>query len=243
MFMRDMDNLMYMNDTTRKLAEDLFMYSYYKEGLWFGPNNFGMFFSSNFISQFPEVINTLRYLNVNMSDERYDRFIDQFYKNNSRYTRISPTLQWQKGMYQKDGLYHIPYELAEDIRYKRAFKFLKVKPDRFSPVITLEYIGDSGDYATYRPYEGYDTSYGRVYNINTDYMDMPELAKIDLPEVAESDTASEEIIPENMESVNAQIGAMEESGNVEYNIGNIDFSSIEAYETQSGQEELKEPLC
>lgn len=81
--MRDFDMLLYSNNpSAQKLAIDLFMYSYYKDGFKFGPNSFGTFFSSNFISSFPEVVSTLRSLRYDMQSGSYfDNYLPQFYAN------------------------------------------------------------------------------------------------------------------------------------------------------------------
>ena len=81
--MRDFDSLLYMdNPAAQKLAIDLFMYSFYKEGMSFGPNNFGYFFSSQFLSSFPEFINALRTMQFSMYKGSYfDRFLEQYYAN------------------------------------------------------------------------------------------------------------------------------------------------------------------
>lgn len=82
MLMRDFDSLLYMDETARKLAVDLFMYSYYQDGFNFGPNSFGNFFSTNFITSIPEVVNSLRDMSFNISSESYwNRFLEQFYAN------------------------------------------------------------------------------------------------------------------------------------------------------------------
>lgn len=81
--MRDFDMLLHMdNPAAQKLAVDLFMYSYYKDGFKFGPNSFGTFFSSNFISSFPEFVGALRELRFGMQSGTYfDNFLPQFYAN------------------------------------------------------------------------------------------------------------------------------------------------------------------
>lgn len=83
--MRDFDMLLYMdNPAAQKLAVGLFMYSYYKDGFKFGPNSFGTFFSSNFISSFPEFVGALRELRFNMQSGTYfDNFLPQFYANHA----------------------------------------------------------------------------------------------------------------------------------------------------------------
>lgn len=82
MLMRDFDSLLYMNETARKLAVDLFMYAYYQDGFNFGPNSYGNFFSTNFITSIPEVVNSLRDMSFNINSEPYwNRFLEQFYAN------------------------------------------------------------------------------------------------------------------------------------------------------------------
>ena len=78
-YMKDFDTLLYSsNPAMNKLAVDLLMYSYYKEGLSFGPNNYGYFFSSVFLSSFPEITNALR-----DNTPVATNFMDQFISNNS----------------------------------------------------------------------------------------------------------------------------------------------------------------
>lgn len=101
MLMRDFDTLLYMDETARKLAVDLFMYSYYQDGFNFGPNSFGNFFSTNFITSIPEVVNSLRDMSFNISSESYwNRFLEQFYSNHLN-DGILPT-------FSSDDLYNAP---------------------------------------------------------------------------------------------------------------------------------------
>lgn len=82
MLMRDFDSMLYMDETARKLAMDLFMYAYYQDGFNFGPNSFGNFFSTNFITSIPEVVNSLRNMTFDINSESYfNRFLEQFYAN------------------------------------------------------------------------------------------------------------------------------------------------------------------
>lgn len=84
--MRDLEMLLF-NPKYTELAKDLFMYSFYQEGLWFGPNSINGLFSSTFLSAFPEYIDTLRFMDKKMKDGSfYDKFLDQFYANNYRTT-------------------------------------------------------------------------------------------------------------------------------------------------------------
>lgn len=78
--MRDFDMMMFdlNNPTAQQLAMDLFAYCYFRDGLTFGPNNFGRFFSSTFMSHIPSFIDTLRDMQFDDS-VNWDNFIDQFY--------------------------------------------------------------------------------------------------------------------------------------------------------------------
>lgn len=83
--MKDFDSLLYMDNTeAQKLAEDLFMYAYYKNGFKFGPLNYGMYFSTAFISSFPNFVNTLRTLKDVVKKQGFmQNFIQQFYANHT----------------------------------------------------------------------------------------------------------------------------------------------------------------
>lgn len=87
LFIRDFDQLMYdeENPTAQQLVIDLFMYSYYHDGLRFGPNSFGRFFSTDFLTKFPGYINTLRESKYNLYEGSYfDKFLKQFYSTHYR---------------------------------------------------------------------------------------------------------------------------------------------------------------
>ena len=81
-FMRELDSLMFSdNPNAQKLLIDLFMYSFYKDGLFFGPESVGNFFSSNLMAALPAFINPLRLLKDNINEDSYKNFMDQFYAN------------------------------------------------------------------------------------------------------------------------------------------------------------------
>lgn len=82
MFMSDFDSLLYHeNPVAQKLAVDLLLYSYYNEGLSFGPNSFGNFFSPTFYNAFDELVNTLRTISDNITQEEINKFRSQLYAN------------------------------------------------------------------------------------------------------------------------------------------------------------------
>ena len=108
--MRSMDSLLFDEDNpeAQKLAVDLFMYAYYKDGFRFGPNSFGTFFSSNFISSFPEVIDTLRELKYNMREGTFmGEYLPQYYANHVN----EAGLPW---IDPKSGRWSGKYELTDD---------------------------------------------------------------------------------------------------------------------------------
>lgn len=104
--MLDFDRLLFdeSNPEAQKLAIDLLMYSYYKDGLRFGPNSFGTFFSSNFLAAFPELVSTLRTLKFDMKEGTYfDRFLPQFYANHGLDYGLLPDMTNSDVLIAKDG--------------------------------------------------------------------------------------------------------------------------------------------
>ena len=93
---RDFDLLMYdsENPVAQQLAMDLFCYCYFKNGLEFGPNNFGRFFSSNFLASIPRFINRLRSMQGSKeSDEFWDNMLDQYYMYHGMDFAVTPKVQ------------------------------------------------------------------------------------------------------------------------------------------------------
>lgn len=77
---RDFDLMMYEmdNPAAQQLAMDLFVYCMFKDGLEFGPNNFGRFFSSNFLASIPSFIDRLRGVS-DVDPSFWDNYLAQFY--------------------------------------------------------------------------------------------------------------------------------------------------------------------
>lgn len=122
-YMRDFDSLLYGNNKAKKLAEDLFKYAYYKEGFKFSHNSFGNFLSTQFLTSFPEYINTLRDIDNHLADRK---FFDQFMFNHlgEFFNRRS-----SKG-FIRTGDYFIPNKAASVINYrtdiKRYFEYFTI---------------------------------------------------------------------------------------------------------------------
>lgn len=67
-----------------ELAQNILMYSFYKEDLRFGPEAINIFFSTNFLSSFPDYIDRLRGLReyIDTHPAGMERFLEQFAANN-----------------------------------------------------------------------------------------------------------------------------------------------------------------
>ena len=79
-----MDSLLYNPDPeVQKLAIDLLMYSYYDNGLNFGPSNYGIFFTTYFLSAIPGVMDVLRRVNgeAESSPDILTNYVNQFILN------------------------------------------------------------------------------------------------------------------------------------------------------------------
>ena len=110
-YMRDFDSLLYGNNKAKKLAEDLFKYAYYKEEFKFSHNSFGNFFSTQFLSSFPEYIDTLRNIDNHLIDRK---FFDQFMFN---HLGEFVTKRSVKG-FSRHGDMFIPDKAASVINYR-----------------------------------------------------------------------------------------------------------------------------
>ncbi len=100
--MSSADSLLYTdNPVGQQLAEHLFMYSFYKESLDFGPNNFNNYFSTNFLNSFPKYVETLRLMQYDLRKGTYfDKFMPQFFANN--WSSIVPKIANNKVKFNED---------------------------------------------------------------------------------------------------------------------------------------------
>ena len=79
-----MDSLLYSPDPeVQKIAVDLLMYAYYDNGLNFGPSNYGIFFTTYFLSAIPGVMDILRRVNgeAESSPNILTNYVNQFILN------------------------------------------------------------------------------------------------------------------------------------------------------------------
>lgn len=244
--MRDFDMLLYMdNPAAQKLAVDLFMYSYYKDGFKFGPNSFGTFFSSNFISSFPEFVGALRELRFGMQSGTYfDNFLPQFYANH-----------WQELVSQLDESIADVVETSDGqigVNSKQVLNrnLLGLNQRKSYPLIG--YNGqlyaltlDGSDRAVYAPTVSITSTQkgkrGVKYNAN---MTIQEMVGIETDEARVK--ANEQLNPSgNSRSVSESelFNALEDSFGGFEGMDDALASLEEAYGEALGEAELNEPMC
>lgn len=174
LLMKDFDSLLYMSDTSRKLAVDLFMYSYYQNGFNFGPNSFGNFFSTSFITSFPEVVDSLRDMSFNISSESYwNRFLEQFYANHYM-DRILPILS--SDVFTNNGQVIMKRKTVTNnhILGNKVFKFIVVDENLFQ--VDPNQIGEKE--VVYNPVKTHYDPQNIKYNANMTAAEMAEI-KVD----------------------------------------------------------------
>lgn len=196
-FMRDLDTLLYMDtkdNAAQKLAEDLFMYAYYKNGFKFGPKNYGMYFSTNFITSFPNFTDTLRNIK-NLVKERgfMLNYLKQFYANHKEFV---PTIK-------KNKAGNNVFENEDNLAVNTAFvRNTKVSADSIYPYIVynekLYELDSKGDnYVYYTPMPTFTEQQkgprGVKYNAN---MSLEELALI-MPDPKRFDNSAKANISTN----------------------------------------------
>lgn len=178
MLMRDFDTLLYMDETARKLAVDLFMYSYYQDGFNFGSNSFGNFFSTNFITSIPEVVNSLRDMSFNISSESYwNRFLEQFYANHLN-DGILPTFNlYNAPIVTEQGQIIIERKAAtnKNLLGNKVYKLVVYDGKLFQ--IDPNQIGE--EQVVYNPVKTHSDPQGTKYNAN---MTASEMAEVEVNE-------------------------------------------------------------
>lgn len=239
--MRDFDAMLYSdNPVEQKLAIDLFMYSFYKDGFKFGPNNFGTFFSSTFISSFPEFINALRSMKYNLKQGTYfEKFLGQFYANHWD-EGLVPTIQNPfmgppNITVTKDGKLMVKSKVSFNRNTKRGSWPLVVFEGR---LYRLE--SDSKEFAVYteapvlsgeaRRYNA-GMSINEMVNINTDQK------RID---------ANKALNPsgnKQFDALDAMFAQLESQGFDDSVFAQFEEMEMRDYSEDAGQARLDEPMC
>lgn len=210
----------------RDLARDLFMYSFYDNGLGFGANNFSTLFSTFFVTKFPEYINFLRDMNFTDEESIFAGFYEQFCVN---HPNIFPEI--------KDDRY-LPVGDQPDAVYieDKYVKNLKGVPRTYIRIYNREkqgfelYIRDSSidmEKATvYRKIDAYidPSGNGRVkYNASKDASQLKD--SVDASRVAASKNIPTKYI-EEAERQNEEEQFLNE-------LDNIDFDDLDEYDLDS----------
>ena len=237
--MASADNLLYMdNPEAQKLAIGLFRYAYYMEQFKFGPNSFSNHFSTIFKSSFPEYVNTLRDLGSTIGiDDRWNRFITQFYANNPT---LAPIVNVAENNYTDDS--HTQLVIPASSVYN---------PNSISPQ-PLEFIKDFEDnlYELNRSTAGNEqVTYnkvkeitGNVYNINKDSNDIADALNSLVKEVKEERRSYVPPIEETSSSNSSVEDFMEQFDSNSFDALLADYESAQATseEKYSAKEGLKE---
>lgn len=191
---RDFDMLLYMdNPQANKLAIDLFMYSFYKEGYNFGPNTIGGMFSTLFLDSIPEYVQALRQIPQMMKEEWFfKRFIPQFYANRWDLPYLFPQIGLGS-TYQKtaDGKYIMPFAKVKNRKTSMPYQYLTFTQFPFGAIGNFVLESTNGQTAVYVPMaeiNGKEGYVGTKYNAN---MDAKEIAETMAEEVRLGNEAAE----------------------------------------------------
>ena len=248
--MRDFDTLLYMNNpAAQKLAVDLFMYAYYKDGFNFGPNNYGTFFSTAFLNSFPEFINALREMKFSMKEGTYfDRFLPQYYANHWS-EDVLPIVNGLGTNYLKDGSVLMKADevvntnkvLNNTTQDVKSWKYIVIKDPISGNLVPYVLEGEGKELIHYVPMNTIKDAQGAKYNANMTAQEMAEIvedpAKIKTaPKISSKfDDFSDSQDPfSGLEGMDVIMGANFDSA----------LNALEdQYSIEVGQAQLDEPLC
>ena len=183
LYTRDLDSLASMGEEGRKLANDLLMYSFYADGLNFGPNSFGNLFSTDFFNTYDEFMDALRDIDTFFNDETmYQRFLSQFVSTHPDiFPRVYSTDKYhiKRGKPEdgEDNVIYIPPQISVNkTSYRGDYAYVIYNrgtmemPDERLYVLSQSGEVGTGDYSRYVEMPMYGT-YG-IYNPNYDLEDL-----------------------------------------------------------------------
>ena len=227
--MRDFDSLLYMdNPAAQKLAIDLFMYSFYKEGMSFGPNNFGYFFSSQFLSSFPEFINALRTMQFSMYKGSYfDRFLEQYYANHYN-EGVIPVITDSQDLGNGEIMVETKTVYNHNFKDKKLYNYITTNHKLYK--IDASRTNDSKTVYVEIPTAKTTTA---VYNANKDVYNLTEGIE------AESNIRYEKK-PELDEFGKTDRDLVETPSNIDDLLTSLEAS---IYSEELGESQLEHPLC
>ncbi len=168
---RDFDMMLYMdNPQAKKLAIDLFMYSFYKEGYYFGPHTIGGMFSTLFLNSIPEYVKALRDIPKMMKEDWFfERFIPQFYANRYDQPYLFPRKGLTGAQQSADGRIAISFKKVKNPKTNSAFNYVTFTEPFVGPIGNYVLERVNGDTAIYTPMveiKGNNFYDGTKYNAN-----------------------------------------------------------------------------
>ena len=187
MFMRDFEKLLYMdNPDARQFATDLLAYSFYLDGLNFGPNSYGNFFSTVFLNSYPELVNALSAMETDINSNMYADYLNQFYANYWEEGGLLPTYRTDtqnQPAKSVDGSILIPKKICANSN---------VIDEAYYPLIKLEVTNkltgesettlysydenfDSEKAKRYYPVKVHNPNQGVKYNANMTAVEMADI--------------------------------------------------------------------
>jgi hypothetical protein len=270
--MRDFDSLLYdeKNPKAQELAVKLLCYSYYKEGFKFGPTSFGKYFSSIFLSNFPEITNAIRDIKNNSEDSNYfGDYLSQFYANHYTEKGLLPHRKSEKEFTGEFMVIDIN-KYRNNLLEKPWDRFVLETPSGKNTLMVLTATQGSGKEAKgiYKPAIVFDEEQkgnrGVFYNGNSNVAKMSEVKtkpslieenkKINptkkfnnLADYNDIDSKLQSLDERQLEQIDRLTADdFEESlKEVEGFLGNPapEISDMDKYNTEGGQDTLEQPLC
>lgn len=185
MFMRDFEKLLYMdNPDARQFATDLLAYSFYLDGLNFGPNSYGNFFSTVFLNSYPELVNALSAMETDINSNMYADYLNQFYANYWEEGGLLPTYRTDnKPAKAIDDSILIPKSICVnsnviDETYYPLIKLEVTNPltgDSETTLYSYDENFDSEKAKRYYPVKVHNPNQGVKYNANMTAVEMAEV--------------------------------------------------------------------
>lgn len=132
-FVRDFDTLLYSEDKeAMDLAKDLFMYSYFKDGLDFGPTSYGKYFSDFFWHMNADFMSVLKEMENEGDYFNYSTYLDLFIINHFQEPNILEEFSVSRD-----------YNPGEGIALKSKNKYVVLYNSRSSEVTLLMRVEDN----------------------------------------------------------------------------------------------------
>lgn len=185
MFMRDFEKLLYMdNPDARQFATDLLAYSFYLDGLNFGPNSYGNFFSTVFLNSYPELVNALSAMETDINSNMYADYLNQFYANYWEEGGLLPTYRTDnKPAKAVDDSILIPKSICTnsnviDETYYPLIKLEVTNPltgESETTLYSYDENFDSEKAKRYYPVKVHNPNQGVKYNANMTAVEMAEV--------------------------------------------------------------------